>query len=172
MATLSDLQAAFGNVAMLLSNLESHVATNLELLISQDCPLAGGLLVDHMTLSQRVQRTKDLAKLRFGHDHAMRDRICELMKEVDKVREQRNDFVHGLWSVDRLIYGELTCHDFKWRLASESHWQRADAEQWTLARFDSFATVISAISGKLMVLNGELQTAKMLPHTPPISSPD
>ena len=60
-----DLFAAYGDAAMLLSNLESAVGQLLEILTDPQA-FIGSLLVDRLSFAQRIDYTRKLAKLRFG----------------------------------------------------------------------------------------------------------
>lgn len=131
--TQQEFFTLFGEIAVRFSNLEFFVGELLNKLIDPDS-ISGGLLTGEMNLARKVGYIRRLSRFRFARLPEMDKRIAELMSRVETMRNDRNDFIHGLWVFNdaSLARDSIQCGDLRWRFQpANSSWSRAQFREWT-----------------------------------------
>ena len=129
-----------GQIAVDHSNLEHMVAVILEHLVNEETGIAAGILTEDLPFAKKLPHLNGLARLRFpsAEDRPVLDRIETFVKEADKVRIERNAFVHGFWRYDPgdAAKGFIECSEGKWKHTADgsiSLWKRLQRKEWTEA---------------------------------------
>lgn len=93
-----------GLISVEFSNLENHIRELIGLLINSDDEYINLLLTEENGIYQNLKLLVKLSKYR----HIKEDEIKLLHKSIDKLRINRNLFIHGLWSKFEEKDGQLT----------------------------------------------------------------
>ena len=158
--------AIIGNIATLFSNLEWQMSNVLAKLIdTSDNSIAGSFLADDLTLSKTTQLIQKLTRYRFVHADSTIQRITELCNSVDKVRVQRNLFIHGMWNFKHLDSNKVGVLDMKWKEnPGGKSWSRGHEQIFTQQELADLAHTISKLFDSAGKLCEDLHPNQMTPH--------
>ena len=111
--------ALVGRAAADFATLEFHLQFLTSFLIGGKAVSPEALVLTRRhTFADKIQTIRDLLPFRFPNDGSLRERVLELLSDLDGLRERRNFFVHGYWLINwQLIASEgfIRCSDPKWR---------------------------------------------------------
>jgi len=86
--------AQIGIISVEFSNLENQIRELIGLLINSDDEYINLLLTEENSINQNLKLLLKLSKFR----HVQEDEIKLLHRSIDKLRINRNLFIHGLWT--------------------------------------------------------------------------
>lgn len=167
MATLDDFYARIGEVAVKFAWMEFLVGEIVSRLIGKGNPVIGPIVVENRSLAEKTRLLKKLAAFRYIRNEGMEQAATGLAAEVEKFREKRNPFVHGLWDVCNtgVADGKLPCLDMKWKIKTEKkhkkHCSRAAETVWSLQELHVLATEVDALCGRLLAFKHRMAKEKM-----------
>lgn len=168
--TRQEFLAIFGNVTMQFSSMEFLVGEILCTLIYQKNAVIGGLLINDVSLARRITHIRDLAKIRFCQNETMYNRIIALMIDIDRIRIDRNQFIHGIWQIhDHLLsQGYIECVNPRWRtlpmegLMANKRWCRMETTQWTFDKLATLSEEVFAVTRELIMLVEDVRSADVV----------
>lgn len=96
-----DFYSKIGQISVGFSNLESQIKELIYILIKSDDEFVSSILLEDNSISQNL---KLLLKLTKYHE-IEEDRIKILHNAIDKIRINRNLFIHGLWNLHEVENG-------------------------------------------------------------------
>ena len=85
------------SIAMMHAELEECLAHHVAIAINRDQPALGLVVVERMSLSQKLELYKKLVHKICAADEAVAKHFAEMKSVVDKANTQRNRTVHGDW---------------------------------------------------------------------------
>lgn len=149
-ATRQELYAAIGELAVAFSNLQHNVLRVLDVLAGGEVFL-GPILLNDLSISRVLDHMEKYIKARLRENPDLRKRAETLVRDVHKVRVDRNRFIHGLWLItdDLLATGRVICLQYKFHYDKKTdQWKYFQDHRFTLNQL-AFST------GKILMLCGE-----------------
>lgn len=158
-----------GHIATLFSNLEWQMSNILAKLVdTSDNSIAGSFVANDLTLAKNTDLIRKLAYYRFVHADTTVQRIKELCDSVDKLRPQRNLFIHGMWNFAYLESNKVGVLDMKWkRNPSGKSWSRGREQIFTQEELADLARTINRLFDRAGKLCEDLHPNQMKPHFQP-----
>lgn len=141
--------AMVGRVAADFATLEFHLQFVTSILISgKMLSLEAIILTKRHTFSDRIQTIREFTPMRFNRENPLRERFTSLADELDALREKRNLFIHGYWTINwPLIHskGMIHCSDPKWRFNKKTEeWKTMGSHGIRLEDLENLVYKISA----------------------------
>jgi hypothetical protein len=164
--TRTEALSLIGEIAAQFSSLDFVVTNCLLNLVDIRLPLVGGITVNDLTWSKKIQLVQQLAVLRYVRTPHVAEAINDAMVAVDKMRVRRNSFIHGMWHVEDalLSQGKVMCLSQKWVLPKlkdkDKSWKTLVSEDWTLAKLTNLRDEIGVLFGRV---HGILQLINQTP---------
>lgn len=159
MVTREKLYETLGELAVAFSNLEHNVLRVLGMLARGDVFL-GPILLDGLSSWRVLDYLKTYIKLRLREDPELRKRTNTLVREVKKVRFDRNLFIHGLWLTDAalLASGRVTCLRFKFQYHKKTdEWEYLHDHKFTLKQLAVKTVNILTLCDEAMQLGKDIK---------------
>lgn len=98
-----EFYSLIGRISIGFSNLESQVIDIIGLLINVENEFVTQLLLEDNAISQNLKLLLKLNKYRY----TQKENIKKLHSSIDKLRINRNLFIHGLWKIHTTEQNEL-----------------------------------------------------------------
>src|SRR4051794_6999941 len=155
----------FGTLCVLLSNLEAFVSQILEYLIDKELPPVGGLLINELPISKKLDHIRGLAGIRFVHNAVIESAVINTVKRIDEIRVERNSFIHGMWSFEPELIAQqqVRCLDPRWKVSKEAkHWGRMRETIWSFDDLRARIAQVEAITAEVLTLKQKLEAATMV----------
>lgn len=93
MSTEQNFYSQIGKISIGFSNLESQIKEIIHILIKSEDEFVSSIMLEDNSISQNLKLLLKLAK----YNEIEGDRIKTLHSSIDKIRINRNLFIHGLW---------------------------------------------------------------------------
>lgn len=120
-----------GQLSVSFANIESHLTSLTELLITREDPIVGSLIADDFTLERKIQLIQKLVRFRYCHKPAVREEVENVLKHLNTIKKTRNEFIHGMWSHHSSPIQQFRCVTAKWQEKDKSSWSRFHTKVWT-----------------------------------------
>jgi len=116
MTKRKDLFQLIGELSVSFSSLEHMLGYILCELVSLNEPFVGGLVTAEAPLHRKLRLIRKLASYRLLNAPDLRKEVLDLVEASDKLRPDRNLWVHGNWelSEEQLMADKVRCFDFRW----------------------------------------------------------
>ena len=98
-----------GQISIGFSNLESQIKELIYILIKSDDEFVSSILLQDNSISQNLKLLLKLSK----YQEIEQERIKALHNSIDKIRINRNLFIHGLWKLHETEDGLLFVCEIK-----------------------------------------------------------
>lgn len=147
MATREELYAVLGELAVTFSNLEHNVVLLLDVFVRGD-EFLGPILLDDLNISRVLRYLRTYIKARLRDNSELCNRAELFVSDVEKVRADRNLFIHGHWITKKtlLASGHVSCYEYKLRYnEKEARWECLHEHKFTLNQ-------LAAKTAKTMIL--------------------
>ena len=157
--TRQELYAVIGELAVAFSNLEHNILRVLEVLAGGEAFL-GPILLNDLSISRVLDHMRTYIKVRLRDDPDLRKRAETLVRDVEKVRVDRNRFIHGLWLIDDdLLTSEpVICLQFKLHFdKGTDQWKYSHDHRYTLNELAFSAATILALCGEVAQLAKDIK---------------
>ena len=136
-----------GEMSITFAGIEHSITVLLSHLVGGDV-LVQPLLIDRMPLSQAIRICKQAGDHFFENDPDQLDKLKSLLKRIDARRVERNQFVHGQWTIDEAGYVSITT--FKLKMAEKkTHWEYLHTQRMTPSKLHQHAKEVAVLWDEL-----------------------
>src|SRR5688500_14815355 len=135
MTKRDDLFRLIGELSVSFSALEHMLGYILCELVAVNEPFVGGIVTAEAPLHRKLRLIKKLASYRLVDATELRREVLNLVEAAEKLRPDRNLWVHGNWelSEQHLLADKVRCFDFRWE-----HRERSDGGEFVGVREREF----------------------------------
>jgi len=93
--------AKIGELAVSFAKLEYDLGYFLQVLVDRDSLIIGPFFIDRMRLRDLLNKIQQISKYRLEDEPELLKNIKETIKDIHKIREERNLLIHGVWDIER-----------------------------------------------------------------------
>jgi len=113
-----------GLVAVRFARLEAKLTDLLSTLIHPNDEFLADTLTEDIFLAKTIELVKKIGRMRLIDD----EQLQEIVSEANTLRRDRNDYVHGIWSIHVKRIGNIAATCSRRRISFE---QTDSMKQWT-----------------------------------------
>lgn len=113
-----------GLVAVRFARLEANLTDLLGALIYPNDDLLAATLTEDVRLARTIELIKKIGRMRSVNG----DQLQELVSAANALREDRNDYVHGMWDIQIRENGEIAAQCSQRKISFE---QTGSTKLWT-----------------------------------------
>jgi len=128
-----ELYEKVGELSILYAKLEFNVSKILSMLINSDDETISIYLLERNTLQKNLELLRNFNRLRDFRS----DDIEQLMISINKVKDRRNLFIHGLWSKPSIREGQKIAYCEERKIKYTKQNERGH-QQWNFNTFYKF----------------------------------
>ncbi len=141
---------AFGCLACAFARMEADLRALIAGLAFGENTITASVFLDS---SQLAENSKKLRKLAREHEE-LEPAMVEIAHRIDKLRESRNLFIHGIWEDGSLglAGGGASVRDLNTsyeKQASDRLWASGRAKKFTIDDFNTLLTEVDAITASI-----------------------
>ncbi|OCQ88839.1 hypothetical protein BCD64_03585 [Nostoc sp. MBR 210] len=159
MTTEKDIYALLGELSVKFATLEFGISMILETLIDNSSPAIGAILTANHQIKNKLDLIKKLIPFRFTANSEIATQISELISEVDKLREDRNRFIHGNWKIniqDNQV-NDIACYDLKLKSQQKGYeLNRCKEYKFTIEQLEDCSSKVGELVCQSFLLAREL----------------
>ncbi|HVW86695.1 MAG TPA: hypothetical protein VHB50_18545 [Bryobacteraceae bacterium] len=154
---VDNFYTAFGYLACQFAELEADLRALLAGLSFRDDMVTAAVFLDSSQLAENTNALRKLARIYEGYEPQM----LEIAKRIEKLRETRNLFIHGIWNPGDFISGgvaivrDLNCSYEK--LPNERRWHRGKGTEHSINSFNELLKEVRAITALIEELCEKLE---------------
>lgn len=144
-----DVFALLGELACKFANLEFFMSEILARLVDNKTSYVAGLICPDMPFRAKCECISRLALLRLTAHKKLQAELAQFCKSAEKIRKQRNLFIHGLWefSESKIKAGRINCIDSRWRFSARATppIKRLNQHEWKIPELKKYADQLGDI---------------------------
>ena len=154
-----------GKISITFASFEHGLVNLLEYLLTKGKDtLVGPYILYDLPFARIIQQTRSIAKLRLWEHKSTFSELKKVLDDIDKLRCQRNLFIHGYWFIKDLSDNadSVTVYDFKPMLDKKSGgWQNLKTERVSRITLKKILQKITATLENLTAIDADIRKLKL-----------
>ena len=159
------IYALLGRISVTFATIEHRLLDLLDYLLAPgNCNLVKPYILDDLSLSRSIQKTRDVAKLRLWNHKPLFQELNTVLKEMDNLRVQRNFFIHGDWFQEGLTEDakSVKVYDYRPRLDKKTgSWEYLESRQISDVELQEIYKKVDRTYHDIMAVSEKIRNVKL-----------